>query len=327
MTALTPPHDAVYEWTRLREVVVGRAHYRLAEPFPQEVRERMGAFIWSAIADKQGQLLADAYPEIHARGQRQMAAAADVLRARGVRVHEMPPFEPDEDLQRVEDGRMGSMLCFPRDLLLCLGPGAAVELSLANPLRRKELLPLRRLLDGLDGPAAHLPSISMPDPAATPGAPSHLEGGDCLLLGREVLVGISGNTSNAAGARWLRSALGDGWRVTEIPLAEEFPHLDVALGLVRSGLGVRCPAAFPQGLPTSLDGWTWVDVPLRDARKKMAANLVPLDAGTTLVAEEAPEVAEALARQGQEVLTTPFSGMAWLGGGPRCWTQPLIRRD
>lgn len=316
--------EPVYEWTRLHEVVVGRPHYRIVEPFPQGVRDAMGSWVWSTIADKQGQLLDQAFPEIHRRAQMQMDAAAGLLRDRGVTVHRIPPFSPEEDLHRVDDGRMGSMLCFPRDLLLCVG-GAVLELSLMNPLRRKELQPLRRLLDALPGPTAKRLRVSMPDPSRSLDTPPFLEGGDCLLLGREVLVGISGRASNPSGAAWLRQVLGEAWQVTEVVLREEVPHLDAALGLVRPGLGVRCPEALPLGLPASLEGWEWIDVPMETARKRLAANVLPLDAGTTLVVEEAPQVAEALARRGQNVVTTPFSGVAWMGGGPRCWSQPLAR--
>jgi N-dimethylarginine dimethylaminohydrolase len=101
----------------------------------------------------------------------------------------------------------------------------------------------------------------------------------------------------------------------------------MALALVRPGLGVRCPEVFPEGMPASLAGWDWVDVDAEAAFRHMAVNLLPVDARTTLVPEEAPGVADALGRYGQEVLTTPFSGVSWLGGGLRCWSQPLLRSD
>lgn len=323
---MEPRIRVTHEWAKLREVIVGRARYRILKPFPDQLRAGMGAAEWEQVKAQEGRLLADAFPVLQARAQLQMACAADLLRERGVVVHEVPEFEASEEFggEPVPASRgHGSIQCFPRDPLLAAGD-RLLELTLRDPLRRRELLPLRRLVAGL--PSA-LPAASMGG-ADSPHQPrACVEGGDCLVNGREVYAGLSGRATNRWGVRWLRAALGEGWTVTPIRLAKAFPHLDMALALVRPGLGVRCPAAFPEGMPPSLADWDWVEVTPEQALRQLAANVLPLDAGTTLVAAEVPALAEELSRRGQTVLATPFGGVAWLRGGLRCWTQPLVRED
>ena len=314
-----------HEWAPLREVVVGRPFYRIAEPFPETLRQGIGGEAWQRIKDAEGRTLGRAFPQLQARLHDHMEGAVRLLRQRGIKVHVMPAFRRAEEPD-VASGGVGGLQCFPRDLLLVIDDHL-IELSLAKRYRRRELFPLRRLLDDvLDGRTvrrSRMPqSISRRE--IPPGSPL-LEGGDCLMLEREVLVGVSGRASNSAGIRWLQHRLGRGWRVTPVRLAAEVPHLDMALCLVRPGLGIRWPWALPDGLPASLRGWRWIDITRREALHQLAANCLPLDVRTVLVPAEAGRVARALAQCGQEVLVTPFAGVAWLHGGLRCWSQPLVR--
>ena len=63
----------------------------------------------------------------------------------------------------------------------------------------------------------------------------------------------------------------------------------------------------------------------KEAEEKLAANMLILDEKTDLVAEELPELGEALTRAGQDVISTPFSAVFMWGGSFRCWHHPLIR--
>ena len=170
----------------------------------------------------------------------------------------------------------------------------------------------------------------MPDVTPPRAHRARLEGGDCLCGEAEIFVGISGNASNRSGVSWLRSVLkktSPAYCVTPIRLSPEFPHLDMALSLLRPGLGIRCPEAFPDGLPASLAKWRWVDVTKNDALTLLAVNALPLDSQTCLVVAEAKKVVDDLSALGHTVVAVPFSGVTWLGGGLRCWTQPLLRTE
>jgi len=66
-------------------------------------------------------------------------------------------------------------------------------------------------------------------------------------------------------------------------------------------------------------------VSAEDAETKLACNSLILDEKTILVAEELPDLANALAKAGQEVITTPFDVVYLWGGAFRCWHHPLVR--
>jgi N-dimethylarginine dimethylaminohydrolase len=315
------------EWAALREVIVGRPFLRLPCPFPLSARSRIDAEAWRLIKAREGQSLADAFPRLHGRISDQMSRAATLLEHHGVVVHEVPPFAP-ADIRRPASMRGRTFQYFARDPLLVVG-NRVIELAIRGRDRCQERFPIRRLLEEiLEGRAARRTAMEpRRSGGRRPGRRARLEGGDCLLTPTEVLVGHSGRGSNRAGIEWLRKTLDGERSVTEVPLAREAAHLDSALCLVRPGLGIRCPTWLPTGVPASLRRWRWIDITPRQALEQMAANCLPIDAATTLVPEEAPDVARALARRGQRVLTTPFSALARHGGGLRCWTQPLSRTD
>jgi len=319
------PIRVTHEWARLREVVVGTPYYRIPQPFPARLKRRIGARTWQTIKAQEGERLADAFPQLHARMRGQIDHVVALLRRHGVTVHRVPRYRADEEPDR-DSGGIGALQHFPRDPWLVAG-GHIIELAMADVHRRRELLPLRRLLDrALDTRRPR--RLSMPGVLATNRGPARaprLEGGDCLVCGREIFVGLSGRSSNRAGVAWLRAALGPDWRVTPVPLRRDVPHLDMALGLVRPGLGIRCPRLLPAGVPKSLADWEWIEASPEEALQRLATNILPLDARTTLIVAEAPRVADALDGRGQEVIAVPFSWVAFLGGGLRCWSHPLIR--
>jgi glycine amidinotransferase len=315
------------EWATLREVIVGRPFLRLPRPLPQSARSRIDAETWRLISAREGLPLADAFPRLHGLISDQMSRAASLLADHGVVVHEVPPFASD-DIRRAASVRGRTFQYFARDPLLVVGD-RVFELAIRGRDRCQEQFPIRRLLDEvLEGRTARRTAMGpRRSGGRAPGRCARLEGGDCLLTPSEVLVGLSGRGSNRAGVEWLRDTLDGERSVTEVPLAREAAHLDAALCLVRPGLGIRCPAWLPAGVPSSFRRWRWIDVTPRQALEQMAANCLPIDGDTTLVPEEAREVALALARRGQRVLTTPFSALARHGGGLRCWSQPLSRTD
>jgi N-dimethylarginine dimethylaminohydrolase len=310
------------DWATLREVIVGRPYYRIIKPYTHRLKKMMDSEAWKTIKQEEGNLLKDAFPDLHQRAKYQMDEAAKILRRCGVIVHEVLPFDDGEDSLH---GRIGSIQFFPRDVMLVVG-NSRFELSLVNPLRRKELAPLRRFL--LSASGSPITVHSMPGVAAPQKSHARLEGGDCLFGDNEIYVGISGNASNLYGVSWLRKVIkgtSPSCNVTPVRLSPEFPHLDMALSLLRPGLGIRCPEAFPVGLPASLATWQWVDVSKNDALSLLAVNALPLDAQTCLVVAEADKVVDTLKSLKHTVIPVPFAGVTWLGGGLRCWTQPLQR--
>jgi N-dimethylarginine dimethylaminohydrolase len=310
-----------HEWGRLREVVVGRPYLRLPDRWRAE-RKEISEALRAKLQRARGRTMEEAMPSAFAACRAQMDGVVALLRARGVRVHRVPAFRPGED-RGGPDG--SSHLLFPRDPLLAVG-GRLLALTVRDPRRRREQRPLRRLLRRILG--ARADRVRAMDPADPPDrsdeGSAFLDGGDCLIAGATVYVGVAPESSTEAGAAWLRRVLGRTRRVEVVPFATELPHLDCVLSLVKPGLGIFCPEGLPQGPPRSLRGWRWIEVSRGEA-ERMAANGLQLDAATILVPEGVERVADSLRARGHGVLTAPFDAITPFGGGLRCWSQPIRR--
>jgi glycine amidinotransferase len=313
------------EWATLREVVVGRPFYRIPKPFPEDRREGVDDALWMKVKAREGQTMRVAMPREYRRCATQMDRVVDLLAAEGVRVHRVPRFAPAEEaFLAVEYPE--SIQFFPRDPVLVAGHHV-VELCLRDARRRRERAPWRRLLRhrGIAGAVLTMPFPEPPEREDDPWA--YLEGGDCLVNGDEILVGRRPNGSSAEGVDWLRDALRDSHRVTPVPLATDFAHLDLALSLVRPGLGIVCREALPEGLPASLRGWNWIEVTRDEALRDMATNGLQLDARRIVMPARATRVSEVLIAVGHIVIPVEFDTVTAFNGGLRCWSHPLARWD
>lgn len=316
-----------HEWGALKEAVVGTAT-SLRVPTWSDEYEFVTPEVQRFIRENQGVPMREASPELYERSVEQMEAFAALLRERGVVVHRAEPFTADEE-DFLANFKQGVQQCFTRDPLLVVGDHV-IETSMREFERRKERFGIRRGITArLDEGGARW--VSMPQPIPERGTKGYgpgpfLEGGDVLLLGRELYVGCSGHASNEAGIRWLQRYLGPDYRVHLVPLERGFLHLDVVLSLPRPGLAIVCREAFSEGLPAFLEGWELIEVSVEDTTR-LACNGLVLDERTYLCAEEHEAVAEALARAGQEVLTLRYDVVSMWGGSFRCSHHPLRRES
>jgi glycine amidinotransferase len=312
-------------------VIVGRPFYRIPAPFPDELAEGVSVALWRKVKAREGQTMETAMPAEYLRCAAQIDAVVRLLEREGVKVHRVPAFAPgEEDYLRASHSE--SMQFFPRDPILVVDDHV-VELCLRDGRRRRERAPLRRLLDERCAPTtmattATTATMDFPDPPESEEEPwPYLEGGDCLVLDDEVLVGVGSRGSNAMGADWLQKTLEESRRVTQVTLSADFPHLDLALGFVRAGLGIVCREALPEGLPRSLKHWEWIEISREEALVAMAANGMPLDARRFLLPAQANRVAHELTERGCAVTQLPFDTVTAFKGGLRCWSHPLARWD
>ncbi len=161
-------------------------------------------------------------------------------------------------------------------------------------------------LDGVDGP--------------------FLEGGDTLLNGYEVYVGMSGCASDMAGIDWLQALLGPSYKVVPVALKSNVLHLDCAMALVKPGLVVYCPEKLIDGLPMSLRGWDAITVSVEEATL-LATNGLILEEGRMIVDADNKRVIEELRKRRMDVIPMPFDGPIRVGGGMRCAHHPLLRES
>lgn len=321
------PIRVSHEWAKLREVIVGIPFYRIPSPLPEERQPGVGDALWRKVKAREGQTMQRAMANEYARCAAQMDGVAELLQTHGVVVHRVPEFAPGEE-DYLAAAYSEAIQFFPRDPLLVVDD-MVIELCNRDARRRRERAPLHRLLAARRGVGhEQLRTMAFPEPAESEDDPwPYLEGGDCLVLGDEVLVGVRSRGSNRRGVEWLQACLGKTRRVTPVRLADDFAHLDLALGLVRPGLGIICRAAILDELPAALADWQWVEITRDEALVGMAANGLALDRHSYLLPEQAGRVAAELEAHGSRVLRVAFDTVTAFRGGLRCWSHPLVRWD
>ena len=313
---------AHHEWGKLREVVIGISP---AEDFVIFHEESMR---WQLPEEAEfsrkhaGRRLMELDPEWAKKMERQLDALAERVSREGVIVH-----RPDrlQGLERtfLAPEAQGAQL-YVRDPMIVVG-NHVIEASLRLQCRQRERFGLRThiqkvahergaqwssvplgWLNGVDGP--------------------FLEGGDTLLNGYEVYVGLSGCASDLAGVDWLQALLGPKYRVIGVALRSNVLHLDCALALIRPGLLVYCPDKLIDGLPTSLREWDAITVSKEEANL-LATNGLILEQGRMMVDSDNARVIEELRKRGMDIIPLPFDGPIRVGGGLRCAHHPLLRES
>jgi N-dimethylarginine dimethylaminohydrolase len=234
----------------------------------------------------------------------------------------------------------GASFQYSRDPLLVVGNNV-IELATGSLCRIADILAYRKLLlDRVLGSNARWFAMPRPDYSmmfdggrySKNGFPV-LEGGDIHVLGKEILVGNSQNTtvgSSELGCLWLKSILEpQGYHVERVPIGEEFLHLDVVLSVVRPGLAVVCPEAFVDGIPSYFDGWNIIEVS-KDEAQRLATNGMPIDPDHYILSYndqyDGWRVQRALEAEGINVQRIFFGNHNEDGGSIRCTTHPLMRK-
>jgi N-dimethylarginine dimethylaminohydrolase len=318
-----------HEFGTLTEVVVGRPDGLtlpvLTEEMASEIDE-LNQLDPEFHTSGQGKLLVDFAPALAARIAEQVDGLATLLQARGLTVHRPRPLTAAEQLYP-GNGQPGGSLIFMRDPIVVIGD-RIIELAMRYPFRRRQKFTLRETLQRRAAEAGAL-FVAMPEPKPIPmeagwGDGPFLEGGDVLLNGRHIYVGLSGHASSASGAAWLQRLLGNGHAVETVAVSKGFIHLDCVLSLPRPGLALACLEALPDGLPASLAGWEVIEVSLDEARR-LGCNGLILDTQTYVMDATHQRLAEELSKRGTEVITVPYDAPAMFGGGLRCSHHPLRR--
>jgi dimethylargininase len=217
------------------------------------------------------------------RARAQHAAYAATLRDLGLRIVRVPaaPEHPDgvfvEDTVVVVDG-----------FAVLTRPGAAT--------RRREVADVGRVLAGLGFEVAAIP------------APAHLDGGDVLRIGDEVIVGLSRRT-DAAGAAALRELLGDRVRCVRTVGVTGALHLKTAA------------TALPDGTIVAVPGWlapdAFADRDVLAVPEPPGANVLPVG-DTVVTTASAPLTGALIAAHGFEVVPVEVDELERAEAGVTC---------
>ncbi len=316
------PFGAHHEWGKLREVVIGISP---AEDFVvfHEPSQRWLVPPGDAFSRQHaGRRLIDVDAEWAKRIERQVDALAELVAREGVTVHRPERLKGDERTFLAPNGE-GAQL-FARDGMIVVGTHV-IDASIRLKCRQRERFGLRPIIQKtVQTHGARWSSVPLGSPACVDGP--FLEGGDVLLNGHELYVGMSGCASDMAGIDWLQALLGERYRVIPVALRSNVLHLDCALGLVKPGLLVWCPEKLIDGLPTSLRTWDAIAVS-RDEANKLATNGLILEEGRMIVDADNQRVADELRKRKVDVIPLPFDGPISTGGGLRCAHHPLLRES
>lgn len=313
-----------HEWGKLKEVIVGIGDdlaypsYNEAVSFFYEPEHIEGMKLYGGVD------ASEIDPEGVQEAKAQIDNLARVLDSLGIIVHRSHRLAPEE-MKYLEYVQKGSVFLYARDLVLVIDTNV-IETAISLPFGEKVRYAIRPiLLQRLPGSNAKYAAMPAPSPVFNRDQ-IFLEGGDVLLNGYDIYVGISGNASTPEGVAWLRQYLGPTYRVHIVKMTGEFQHLDCALSLVRPGLGVRCPDAFAGELPESIRNWDFIDVSAEEA-KRLAANIMILDDNTVIIDKQHHRIGEELKKRGEVVIEIPYDKVASWGGGFRCSHHPLVRES
>jgi len=313
---------AHHEWGQLREAVIGISPAEdfvvFHEPSQRWLTPDGAAFCRAHV----GQRLIDVDPARAKLIEDQADALAELVARQGVTVHRPERLKGEERTFMAPNGE-GAQL-FPRDGMIVVGHHV-IDASLRLKCRQRERFGLRPIIQQVvQQRGARWSSVPLGSPGCVDGP--FLEGGDTLLNGYEIYVGISGCASDLAGADWLQALLGDRYRVIPVALRSNVLHLDCAMALVKPGLLIYCPQKLIDGLPMSLRDWDKIEVSVEEATL-LATNCLVLEEGHAIVDADNARVIDELKRRKVEVIPLSFDGPIATGGGLRCAHHPLLRES
>lgn len=233
----------------------------------------------------------------------QHRALAARLEAAGVRCHLVPSKPGLSDL------------AFTRDSVL-MTPWGLVELRPSEPHRRGEAAHLVAALKGVG-----VESLGAVDEGK-------VEGGDvCLLRPGLVLIAISGERTDEAGARALgRIFESRGWRALYTRIDPRYLHLDTQFTLVSEHFGMACLETLEAGFAETMAGLGIDLIPATSGEvDRLEANLLSLgDRRVVLPAGETRLNLE-LRKRGYDLIEVEIDQFVRCGGGVHCLTMPLGR--
>ncbi len=326
-----------YEWGHLKEVIIGRA-VNLMAPGLEELNDEILAFFPEPTRKRlkriTGRPWSVSEPELYAKAVAQQDALAEFLQHRGIVVHRPVDLSETEHLFNSQVSTLFSQM-FVRDPILVIG-NHVVETNTRYSGRDRERFGLRKVWQELEQQGRDFRWVAMPPaPVRVPkdvqgmdwDEQACLAGGDTFVLGKTILIGMSGQDSTPAGARWLARYLADyGYTVETMRINGDFLHLDDGLACIDEGLAIVCQEQYTKyGMPSFLKGWDLINVTASEAKDLLAGNGLVLGPKEIIIDARLPTIGEALDKRGVSVHLMEFDAVTTWCGGFRCSHHPIVR--
>ncbi len=317
------------EYGTLREVIIGSAQELTLPPFSRDL-SHYNHELRSALEASGNQPLsiAEHFPQRWEKTCQQIDGIAKIFEDNGVTVHRLRRYTAQEKTY-LDFLQQGHSQLYPADPVFVVGKHF-MEINIRRAYRRKEVFPIRDIVLPMLDADPHTHHVAMPP--AQPWSPSgegpgaFLEGGDILIVGNDLLVGMGSLCSNRAGFDWLTRYLQPGGYTTHaMPIAGDILHALGIICLLREGLAMAYLPALANGLPPPLKGWEVIELTF-DEMQSHATVGVSLDQTRYLIDPRHARVMDELDKRGIQPIATPCDAIAYWGGAIRCVTLPL-RRD
>lgn len=169
--------------------------------------------------------------------------------------------------------------------------------------------------------AKHLKERNIPFKTLSKGS---IEGGDVIVDGLTVYVGVSSRTDEDAIAE-LEAALPDRYKVIPIEFDARYLHLDCVFNLLSDKDALIFPGAIKQQSVNLLNGrYDLIEVSEQE-QFTLGTNVLSIGEGKVFSLPVNQMVNHELSARGYTVIETDFSEIIKSGGSLRCCTLPLKR--
>ncbi|MBY8913851.1 dimethylarginine dimethylaminohydrolase family protein [Bacillus sp. YC2] len=200
---------------------------------------------------------------------------------------------------------------FTRDIGFVLG-GTAFISNMAASVRQGEEKAFQKLLED-----ENIPFIRMEE--------ANIEGGDVMIAGDTVYVGLSNRTEQAAVAE-LENALPE-YTVVPIPLQEDFLHLDCVFNIISDTEALYCRKGLRQKeIDLLAKRFELIEIPEKE-HFTLGPNVLSIGHKTIISLPQHRHTNSELKKRGYRVIETDLSEIIKSGGSFRCCTLPIVRRS
>lgn len=154
-----------------------------------------------------------------------------------------------------------------------------------------------------------------------------IEGGDIILDGNRIFVGISERT-NKKGLEWLVSTFGDKFEIIEIELQKYFLHLDVVFNLLAGNYALVYSKGIKEESLVRLRALNYTIIETEpEEQGSLATNVFAINPNLVVCDSRNKKTNDKIRNIGKTVIEVDFSEISKIGGSFRCSTCPLNRED